>query len=119
MGTDLVPKQTPPTMMEQLVRFFWLLVLWVGFPGYVYYLSQDVDTDRFLKAMGAILTLVLIYYVIVYLLWMYSGTKVVAFKYILGTLTGLSGIIYVGLLFFLAKRGRHYNEVAGGRRKRH
>jgi len=121
MGTDLVPKENEPklTATEQMLQFFWLLVVWIGFPAYLYYLYQDVNVERFLKAMGAIVCLIFVYYAIVYLLWMYSGTKIVAFRYTLGALIGFSGIVYGGLLLFLARRGRHYNEEVGGRRKRH
>jgi len=119
MGTDLIPKPNEPTVMEQMLEFFWLLVMWIGFPAYLYYLYQDVNVERFLKAMGAIVCLVFIYYVIVYLLWMYSGTKIVGLRYTLGALIGFSGILYGGLLLFLARRGRHYNEEVGGRRRRH
>jgi len=116
MGTDLIPKpdERKVTATEVMLQFFWSLVLWVGFPVYLYYLSQDVDNDRFLKAMGAIMSLIFVYYAIMYLLWMYSDTKIVAARYTLGTLIGFSGLLYVGLLLFLARRGRHYN---GGRRR--
>ncbi len=119
MGTDLIPKQGEPVATNPLLRYFWLLVLWVGFPAYLYYLFQDVNVERFLKAMGAIVSLVFVYYIAVYLVWMYSGTKIVTLRYILGSLIGFSGFIYVGLLLFLAKRGRYHNEEIGGRRKRH
>uniref|UniRef100_A0A6C0B2Z7 Uncharacterized protein n=1 Tax=viral metagenome TaxID=1070528 RepID=A0A6C0B2Z7_9ZZZZ len=115
MGTDLVPRPSQPSIQELFINLFWSLVIWVGFPYYLYYLSRDVDNDRLLKAMGAIVSLGLIYYVIIYLLWMYSGTSIVFLRYTLGSLIGFSGLLFVGLLMFLAKRGRHYNE--GGRRR--
>jgi cytochrome c biogenesis protein CcdA len=116
MGSDLVPRPPEVSIKQLMINFFWSLVLWVGFPAYLYYLSQDVDNDRLLKVMGAIVSIVLIYYVIIYLLWMYSGTNIVFLRYTLGSLIGFSGLLFLGLLLFLARRGRHYNEVGGRRR---
>ena len=96
---------------------WWLLFIFI--PVYLVYLYQDVNVERFFKAMFAIVCLIFMYYVIVYTVWMYSGTKIVALRYTLGGLIGFSALLVGGLFMFLAKRGRYHNEVVeGGRRRR-
>lgn len=101
---------------------WWLLFIFI--PVYLVYLYQDVNVERFFKAMFAIVCLIFMYYVIVYTVWMYSGTKIVALRYTLGGLIGFSALVFGGLIIFLAKRGRyHYedaeNRTEGGGRRRH
>jgi hypothetical protein len=121
-GTELVEKPKEPISVDSSTSLFWGLVVMVVFPTYLYYLSFDVDHYRFLKAMGAIICLIFIYYTIVFILWMYSSTNIVGLRYTLGGLIWFLSILYLGILLYLARRGRHYNEVVeqgGYRRKRY
>jgi len=73
------------------------------------------DTVLNVRMFIAVICLFLIFNILQYLVSMYSGTKIVFLRYTFGTLIGCFGLLFVGLLLFLAKGGRFHNE--GGRRR--
>lgn len=83
----------------------------------VWHTIQDFigDTVLNIRMLIAVISLYFVFKILEYLLRMYSGTSIVFLRYSLGTLIGCFGLLFVGLLLFLAKGGRFHNE--GGRRR--